>query len=91
MKAKLKPTSSFQVEIQGKCVGEFRVESEWNGFSKLVGFGGGEIIVNRPASFFSDLMKLDEEADVVRISPQLIPEKDESETQRNDRTDSTGA
>lgn len=45
MKAKLIPSKDIQIEISGKVIGTFRIESEWENFVKLKSRGPNRTII----------------------------------------------
>lgn len=84
IKMRKKVITVYVVEIEGKCVGDFRIDSEWKGLKSLK-CDSGEIIVDDSAtkSVF-DFLQSDyeyKEVDVIKISPSLLAmaQKKESE------------
>lgn len=86
IKMRKKVITVYEVEIEGKCVGGFRIDSECEGL-KLLKSDSGLIVVDDAAteSVF-DFLQSDceyKEVDVIMISPSLLAraQKKESEEQ----------
>ena len=70
----LKPIRSYEVFFEGKKLGEFKVESEWNGLIKLQG-ERGVIIASREdeLNVLDRILNLDinETVKLVRVSKEI--------------------
>ena len=78
LKIVIKPIEKYEVTIAGELVGEFELESSWEGMIKLKGDDGGTIIAEDERSLvtkaFLGVFGKDEENyfNVLKISPSLI-------------------
>lgn len=84
IKMRKKVITVYEVEIEGKCVGDFRIDSEWEGL-KLLKSDSGLIIVDDAAteSVFDFLQSHYEykEVDVIKISPSLLARAQNKESE----------
>lgn len=78
MNIEITPVEKYEVKVDGKSIGEFELDSSWEGFVKLKN-ENGVIIANDERTLidkmFDGILRTEEKAlfSVLKITPSLIP------------------